>query len=92
MKKLIIALLIIEIINIVLIVLFEYKNNCRSFALPDIDTSYNKVQIDSVQLNITKVESTIVELNKQFENESNKINNLSNDSSLLLFRELLQKH
>lgn len=92
MKKLIIIILILQIINIVLTMFVSFCNvdNSNDFDSSNIDTTYNKVLIDSIQLNITKTESTIVEYNKIMNYELDKANNLSNDSAVLLFRELLQ--
>lgn len=89
MKKLIIIGLILQVITIIVLTMFvsffnRVDNNVK------IDTTYNKVLIDSIQLNITRTESTIVEYNKILNYEMDKANNLSNDSAVLLFRELLQ--
>lgn len=90
MKKLVIIILILQIVTIVLTMFVSFFNRLDN-ELNYIDTIYNKVLIDSVQLNITKTESTIVKYNKIMNYEMDKANNLSNDSAVLLFRKLLQE-
>ena len=90
MKKLIIIGLILQVITIIILTMFVSFFNRIDNNNVKIDTTYNKVLIDSIQLNITRTESTIVEYNKILNYEMDKANNLSNDSAVLLFRELLQ--
>ena len=91
MKKLIIIGLILQVITIIVLTMFvSFFNRADNNNNVKIDTIYNKVLIDSIQLNITRTESTIVEYNKILNYEMDKANNLSNDSAVLLFRELLQ--
>ena len=90
MKKLIIIGLILQVITIIVLTMFVSFFNRIDNNNVKIDTTYNKVLIDSIQLNITRTESTIVEYNKILNYEMDKANNLSNDSAVLLFRELLQ--
>ena len=90
MKKLIIIILILQIIITIVLTKFVFFCSVNNNNNVIIDTIYNKVLIDSIQLNITKTESTIVEYNKILNYEMDKANNLSNDSAVLLFRELLQ--
>lgn len=90
MKKLIIIGLILQVITIIVLTMFVSFFNRADNNNVKIDTIYNKVLIDSIQLNITRTESTIVEYNKILNYEMDKANNLSNDSAVLLFRELLQ--
>lgn len=90
MKKLIIIGLILQVITIIVLTMFVSFFNRIDNNNVKIDTTYNKVLIDSIQLNITRTESTIVEYNKILNYEMDKANSLSNDSAVLLFRELLQ--
>lgn len=56
-----------------------------------VDTVFNKVLIDSVQLNIIEKDSIVYELKIKAKDEIKNAANLGNDSSVLLFRKLLQE-
>lgn len=92
MKKIIIIVLIIEIINLSLTLFVINKiKNVEAFNKCNVDTVFNKLQIDSIQYNITQKDSTIITINNTMKDEINKADNLSNDSAVILFRQLLQE-
>lgn len=64
----------------------ENSNNDNEIALPD--TTYNKITLDSIQYNINKKDSTIVELKKKFEYEKDKAINASDSDAIKQFKEL----
>lgn len=92
MKKIIIIVLIIEIINLSLTLFVVNKiKNVEVFNKCNVDTVFNKLQIDSIQYNIIQKDSTIITINNTMKDEINKADNLSNDSTVILFRQLLQE-
>ena len=63
MKKLLIALLFMAIINLCLQMVIINKISSRSeLKLTDVDSVINKVRIDSIELVITQKDSTIVHI------------------------------
>ena len=63
MKKLLIALLFMAIINLCLQVVIINKISSRSeLKLTDVDSVINRVRIDSIELVITQKDSTIVHI------------------------------
>ena len=92
MKKIIIMVLIIEIINLSLTLFVVNKiKNVEVFNKCNVYTFFNKLQIDSIQYNIIQKDSTIITINNTMKDEINKADNLSNDSAVILFRQLLQE-
>lgn len=92
MKKIIIMVLIIEIINLSLTLFVVNKiKSVEFFNKCNVDTVFNKLQIDSIQYNIIQKDSTIITINNTMKDEINKADNLSNDSAVILFRQLLQE-
>lgn len=64
----------------------ENNNNNNEITLPD--TTYNKVTLDSIQYNINKKDSTIIEFKKKFEYEKDKAINASDSDAIKQFKEL----
>lgn len=64
----------------------EYEDNIESIAVPD--TTYNKVILDSIEYNIHKKDSTIVELKKQTEYEMDQAINANDSIAVKQFYEL----
>lgn len=92
MKKIIIMVLIIEIINLSLTLFVVNKiKGVEIFNKCNVDTVFNKLQIDSIQYNIIQKDSTIITINNTIKDEIDKADNLSNDSAVILFRQLLQE-
>lgn len=92
MKKIIIMVLIIEIINLSLTLFVVNKiKSVEFFNKCNVDTVFNKLQIDSIQYNIIQKDSTIITINNTIKDEIDKADNLSNDSAVILFRQLLQE-
>ena len=92
MKKIIIMVLIIGIINLSLTLFVVNKiKDVEGFNKCNVDTVFNKLQIDSIQYNIIQKDSTIITINNTMKDEINKADNLSNDSAVILFRQLLQE-
>lgn len=67
---------------------FNFKNNNNDNKIIVPDTTYNKVILDSIEYNIHKKDSTIIELKKKFEYEKDKIINTSDSDAIKQFKEL----
>lgn len=95
MKKLLLIILIIEIVNLVLIglLLFDFPVSSmfrfHSYKASN-DTIINKTIIDSILFNINQIDSTIITIKENEKEEINKANNLNNDSAIMLFKELVE--
>ncbi len=61
----------------------KYINN--NIDIQPIDTSYNKIILDSIQYNIIKKDSTIIKIKKKFEYEKNKAINASDSDAIKQF-------
>lgn len=92
MKKLLIALLFMAIINLCLQVVIINKISSRSeLKLTDVDSVINRVRIDSIELVITQKDSTIVHIKNTIKDEINETNALSDSSSVELFERLVSE-
>ena len=92
MKKLLIALLFMAIINLCLQVVIINKISSRSeLKLTSVDTAINKVRIDSIELVITQKDSTIIHIKNTIKDEINEANTLSDSSSVELFERLVSE-
>lgn len=92
MKKLLIALLFMAIINLCLQMVIINKISSRSeLKLTDVDSVINRVRIDSIELVITQKDSTIVHIKNTIKDEINEANALSDSSSVELFERLVSK-
>lgn len=92
MKKLLIALLFMAIINLCLQVVIINKISSRSeLKLTDVDSVINRVRIDSIELVITQKDSTIVHIKNTIKDEINEANVLSDSSSVELFERLVSE-
>lgn len=92
MKKIIIIVLIIVIINLSLTLFVINKiKTVEVFNECNVDTVFNKLRIDSIQYNIIQKDSTIITINNIMKDEINKADSLNNDSAVILFRQLLQE-
>lgn len=90
MKKLLIALLFMAIINLCLQMVIINKISSRSeLKLTDVDSVINKVRIDSIELVITQKDSTIVNIKNTIEHEVKEANSLNDSASLELFERLV---
>lgn len=90
MKKLLIALLFMAIINLCLQVVIINKISSRSeLKLTDVDSVINKVRIDSIELVITQKDSTIVHIKNIIKDEVKEANSLNDSASLELFERLV---
>lgn len=94
MKKLLVGVVFLSIVNFVLLVLIY--GDCRldidEFALFNkCDTSVNKVRIDSIEY-IIRIKDSIVNRIKYNEKEyTKKIDALDDDANVKLFKELVSK-
>lgn len=92
MKKLLIALLFMAIINLCLQVVIINKISSRSeLKLTDVNSVINRVRIDSIELVITQKDSTIVHIKNTIKDEINETNALSDSSSVELFERLVSE-
>ena len=94
MKKLLVAVFIMSILNLIILVLiygrcplgedvFGYVNKC--------DTVINKVRIDSIEYIIKSKDSIINKIKYNEKEYSKKIDALDDDSNIKLFKELVSK-
>lgn len=92
MKKLIIIVLIIALINLLItILLFNKSGVGRSFQLINgfPDTVVNKVRIDSVELSIKHLDSTIINYNTYEKEVIDDVLNLDDSTTVAKFYELI---
>ncbi len=93
MKKLIIIVLIIALINLLItILLFNKSGVGRSFQLINSfpDTVVNKVRIDSVELSIKHLDSTIINYNTYEKEVIDDVLNLDDSATVDKFYELIR--
>lgn len=94
MKKLIIIVLIIALINLISVLVCVYKINkyeCRSKIVDKckIDTTINKFRIDSIQLVIKTKDSIITKIKEYEKEEINNASNLNDSDAIKLFKKLV---
>lgn len=92
MKKLIIIVLIIALINLLITILLFNKSGVGcSFQLINSfpDTVVNKVRIDSVELSIKHLDSTIINYNTYEKEVIDNVLNLDDSTTVAKFYELI---
>lgn len=92
MKKLLIMVLIIALINLLITILLFNKSGAESsFQLINgfPDTVVNKVRIDSVELSIKHLDSTIINYNTYEKEIIDDVLNLDNSATVTKFYELI---
>lgn len=92
MKKLIIIVLIIALINLLITILLFNKSGAEnSFQLINgfPDTVVNKVRIDSVELSIKHLDSTIINYNTYEKEVIDNVLNLDDSTTVAKFYELI---
>ena len=92
MKKLVIIVLIIELINLLITILLFNKSGAESsFQLINgfPDTVVNKVRIDSVELSIKHLDSTIINYNTYEKEVIDNVLNLDDSTTVAKFYELI---
>lgn len=93
MKKLLIMVLIIALINLsITIILLNKSGVVSSFQLiNDLpDTVVNKVRIDSVELSIKRLDSTIINYNAYEKEVIDDVLNLDDSATINKFYELIR--
>lgn len=92
MKKLVIIVLIIALINLLITILLFNKSGVESsFQLINgfPDTIVNKVRIDSVELSIKHLDSTIINYNTYEKEVIDDVLNLDDSTTVAKFYELI---
>lgn len=92
MKKLVIIVLIIALINLLITILLFNKSGAESsFQLINgfPDTVVNKVRIDSVELSIKYLDSTIINYNTYEKEVIDDVLNLDDSTTVAKFYELI---
>lgn len=92
MKKLVIIVLIIALINLLITILLFNKSGVESsFQLINgfPDTIVNKVRIDSVELSIKHLDSTIINYNTYEKEVIDNVLNLDDSTTVAKFYELI---
>lgn len=93
MKKLVIIVLIIALINLLITILLFNKSGVESsFQLINgfPDTIVNKVRIDSVELSIKHLDSTIINYNTYEKEVIDDVLNLDDSATIDKFYELIR--
>lgn len=93
MKKLVIIVLIIALINLLITILLFNKSGAEcSFQLINgfPDTVVNKVRIDSVELSIKHLDSTIINYNTYEKEVIDDVLNLDDSATVDKFYELIR--
>lgn len=93
MKKLLVLLIIIALINLGLSIVFINKSKGVEVAnnKTNVDSIINKIRIDSIELVITKKDCTIINIQNIIKDEINEASNLSDSASLELFERLVSE-
>lgn len=91
MKKLLIIMIILLVVNLGLSIILINKVSSVEVAnfKTDVDSVINKVQIDSIELVITKKDCTIINIQNTIKDEINEASSLSDSASLELFERLV---
>lgn len=94
MKKLLVGVIFLSIVNLILLVLI-YGNVClvvEDFVLFNkCDTTINKVRIDSIEYIIKSKDSIINKIKYNEKEYTKKIDALDDDANVKLFKELVSK-
>lgn len=93
MKKLLIVVLIIVLINLFITIIILNKSEYRSNTnLTNVfpDTTVTNIRIDSVTYNIKGIDSTIIKYNDYEKEIENKVLSLDDSSTVVLFYELIR--
>lgn len=92
MKKLLIIVLIIELINLFINIFSINKSECKEDKLTNVfpDTVVTNIRIDSVTYNIKQIDSTIIKYNDYEKEIENKVLSLDDSSTVVLFYELIR--
>lgn len=94
MKKLLVAVLIMSILNLIILVLIYSKCPLGEDAFVPVnkcDTVINKVRIDSIEYIIKSKDSIINKIKYNEKEYSKKIDALDDDANVKLFKELVSK-
>lgn len=87
----IIILLSFIVLNILGLSIFNRCNRDKENkkdTIQVIDTTYNKVILDSIQINIKQKDSVITKIKYKMQYEIKKVDTISNDSAVKLFKRL----
>lgn len=90
-RGVIIITLSFVILTILGIFIFNKCNNNtenKTNIIYKVDTSYNKVVLDSIQINIKQRDSVITKIKYRMQYEIKKADTISNDSAVKLFKQL----
>lgn len=92
MKKMLIALLIIVIINLCVTLYISVSNfSTEANSFNKSDTAINHVRIDSIQLVIIKRESIVYKLKEHEKDIENKVISLNDSATWELFKKLVSE-
>lgn len=90
LKKFVIILLLLFIVIMFAIFTSDFAKwaNDKVNDTTPIDTTYNKVILDSIKYNIIELDSTIVKLKIKYDVTVEKVVNLSDSATIELFKKL----
>lgn len=81
---------VIGVIIVWIIITAQRKDNNNDNAVTPIDTTYNKVILDSIEYNIITIDSTIVKLKTEYNERIEVVKTLDDSSSIELFVRLVE--
>ena len=94
MKKLLIGVIFLSIVNLILLVLIycNFRLVVEDFVLFNkCDTTINKVRIDSIEYIIKSKDSIINKIKYNEKEDIKKVDALDDDANVKLFKELVSK-
>lgn len=91
MKKMLIAIFIIEIINLCVTLYLSISRSVEANSYNKSDTAINHVRIDSIQLVITERESIVYKLKEHEKDIEDKVISLNDSATWELFKKLVSE-
>lgn len=89
--KVISIVLSFVVLNILSLFIFNRCNRDKENkkdVIQVVDTTYNKIVLDSIQINIKQRDSVITKIKYRMQYEVKKADTISNDSAVKLFKQL----
>lgn len=87
----IITIVIFFVLNVIGLTYFNKCSNNKSTKYDTIlivDTSYNKIVLDSIEINIKYKDSVIKHIKHEMQDEIKKVDTISDDNAVKLFKQL----
>ena len=87
----IITIVIFFVLNVIGLTYFNKCSNNKSTehdTILIVDTSYNKIVLDSIEVNIKYKDSVIKHIKHEMQDEIKKVDTISDDNAVKLFKQL----